>query len=132
METLTPPPKKINSMLLTARIFSSLLALFIGLALIPKLIDDYSATSGSKLWLTDSWEGMVMELTLYVFMLGYIFSWWKKCTGGIIILIASIIQMAPFIIIQGNFGSLIFGLPMVVSGILFLALCREERIYPAR
>ena len=119
------PPKKRNAKLLIARIFSSVFALLYTLALGPKLIGRYfnleDTLSG------ETWEEWVMELTFYIFMMGFVFSWWKKCAGGIIIIIASVLQMAPFLIIDGNWGSLIFGVPILISGSLFLWVCFDNK-----
>ncbi|MBN1198249.1 MAG: hypothetical protein JXA23_02775 [Bacteroidales bacterium] len=117
-------------LLITTMIFSTLLALFFALAFVPKLVDEYlQAIAGTKP-IFGGWEGLVMELTFYLFMIGYLFSWWKKCTGGIIILLAAVVQMGPFLIIEQNLGSLIFGLPLLISGGLLLFLCRAQAKRP--
>jgi hypothetical protein len=131
--SLTPAKKK-NSLLLAARIFATLLALFFSLALLPKLVGQYIDTINGKPlfeepgWegIAAGWEGLVMELTYYVFMTGFIFSWWKKCTGGILMICAGLIQMLPFLIIDGNMGSLIFGIPMLIAGTLLLVACKGD------
>lgn len=118
--------KKMKVLLIITRVFVSLLALFFSFAIVPKIIPQYfNAATGEPLS-NGSWEGMVMELTFYVFIIGFVFSWWKKCMGGVLILLASIIQMAPFLIIDGNLGSLIFGIPLLVSGVLFLIICKSQ------
>lgn len=109
-----------------AYIFTSLLVLFFTLALGPKLIDEYLEiiiSGAAKVYI---WEGLVMEFTYYIFIIGFVISWWKKCIGGIIILLASVFQMAPFLIIDGNLGSLIFGIPLLISGILFIIASRID------
>ncbi|MBN1199911.1 MAG: hypothetical protein JXA23_11210 [Bacteroidales bacterium] len=119
------PFKKSNSLLLIAQIVSTALVLFFLLAFVPKLVDEYTnVLTGEKPYF-GGWEGLIMEVTFYLFIIGYIFSWWKKCTGGIIILIASVVQMGPFLIIEGNLGALIFGLPLLISGVLFLLVCKK-------
>ena len=117
--------EKTKILLIIARVITSLFALFYGLAIVPKLIGEYFIED-EGLSSNGGWEGWVMEITFYVFVIGFTFSWWKKCTGGIIILLASIIQMGPFLIIDGNMGSLIFGLPLLISGVLFLVVCRSQ------
>ena len=115
--------KKAKTLLIVARVFTSLFALFYGFAIVPKLIGQYFIEGEG---LSDGgWEGWVMEITFYIFVIGFVFSWWKKCTGGIILIIASIVQMGPFLIIDGNLGSLIFGVPLLISGVLFLVVCRS-------
>jgi len=115
--------KKIT--LLIARIFVIAVALFFSLAIVPKLMGQYfDALQGEGLR-NGGWEGWVMEITYYVFIIGFVFSWWKKCIAAILLLLASVIQMGPFLIIDGNLGSLIFGIPILISGVLFLIVCKS-------
>lgn len=134
METqISNHPEKSNTLLLITRLFSTTLALLFLFAFAPKLINEYSkAFTGEKPLFGSGWEGIVMEMTIYVFLTGFIFSWWKKCTGGILILLASLIQMGPFLIIDGNLGSLIFGIPLLVSGVLFLIVWKKDTKLPHR
>jgi hypothetical protein len=121
---INEPVKKKSTLLAIARIFATLLAIMFLIALAPKLIDHYMAVcKGEKPMLDSGWGGIVMELTLYIFLIGYGISWWRKCAGGVIILVASLVQMAPFLIIEGNMGSLIFGIPLLVAGLLFVTRC---------
>lgn len=120
----TIKPKKRKTLLLITQILATVLVLFFGFAIVPKIIGEYIGYFNGEGLHDAGWEGLVMELTFYVFLAGYIFSWWKKCTGGIIIILASIIQMAPFLIIDGNLGSLIFGIPLLIVGVLFTVLCK--------
>jgi len=108
--------------LLIARIFAALLALFFLVAFGPKLIGQYF--TGGEGISNGGWEGWVMELTFYIFLIGYIFSWWRQCVAGVIFIFASVVQMGPFLIIDGNLGSLIFGIPLLLAGVLFLVACR--------
>lgn len=121
----TIKPKKRKTLLLITQILATVLILFFGFAIVPKIIGEYIGYFNGEGLHDAGWEGLVMELTFYVFLAGYIFSWWKKCTGGIIIILASIIQMAPFLIIDGNLGSLIFGIPLLIVGVLFAVLCQR-------
>ena len=107
--------------LLITRILASIFAVFFILAFLPKLVSGVIEAFRSG-----EWEGMVMKYTFYVFLAGFIVSWWKKCFGGWIILFASIIQMGPFLIIDGNLGSLIFGIPLFVIGLMFLLYCLDR------
>jgi len=109
-------------LLIVTRILASLLALFFLLAFGPKFFEGIAQIYSGE----EGWEGTVMMITFLVFIAGFILSWWKKCTGGAIILLASIIQMAPFLIIDGNLGSLIFGAPMFIVGALFLLVCLQK------
>ena len=108
-----------------ALVLATIFVLFFGFAIVPKIIGEYIGYFSGESLHNAGWEGIVMELTFYVFLTGYIFVWWKKCTGGIIILLASVIQMGPFLIIDGNLGSLIFGLPMLIVGVLFMISCKN-------
>lgn len=112
--------------IVTAYVFTSMAAIFFTFALGPKLIDEYISILIGDTVKNYGWEGLVMELTYYIFIIGFIFSWWKRCTGGIIILVASLVQMAPFLIIDGNTGSLIFGIPLLISGGLLTFACRSH------
>jgi len=118
--------QKRNTILIIARIFISLLALFFLLAFGPKLIGQYFGPADAEPLSDGTWQGWVMEITFYVFFIGFIFSWWKKCIGGILILLAAVIQMGPFLIIDGNMGSLIFGVPLLISGVFFLVVCGRQ------
>ncbi len=114
--------KRTKVLLIITRVLASLLALFFISAFGPKIFDGITDIFRGE----EGWEGIVMMLTFLVFIVGFILSWWKKCWGGIIILLASIIQMAPFLIIEGNLGSLIFGVPLFVVGALFLLVCLQK------
>lgn len=108
-----------------ARVFASVLALFYFVAFVPKLIDQYFI-KGSDLAVSEgSWEGWIMELTFWIFTIGYVTSWFRKFAGGIILILSSLVQMLPFLIIQGIFGSLIFGLPTLIAGVLFV-VCKRK------
>jgi len=102
-------------------VLSSLLAIFFSVAIVPKIVGDIIENGYTVLY-TGGWEGLVMQWTYIVFIIGFAFSWKNKFFGGLIIILASAIQMGPFLIIDGNLGSLIFGLPMLVVGILFLLI----------
>lgn len=100
-------------------ILSSVLFLFFSIALVPKIIGGIIDEGVSSLY-SGGWEGLVMIWTYVVFLIGFIIVWWHKLIGGIIIFLSSILQMAPFLIINGNLGSLIFGIPLLVVGLLFI------------
>ena len=116
--------RKRNTLLIVSRVFATVLALFYFVSFVPKLIDQYFCSGENHIVSDGSWEGWVMELTFWIFFVGYTTSWFKKFAGGIILIIASLVQMLPFLIIDGNLGSLIFGLPTLIAGILFLACKR--------
>lgn len=114
--------RKTRLLLISTRVLATSLAIFFSIAFLPKMVQEVMECFKGEFFQA-GWEGLVMELTYFVFMVGFVISWWKKCLGGIIILLASIIQMAPFLIIDGNLGSLIFGLPMFIIGCLFVIFC---------
>ena len=117
-----PQETRKKALLIVTRILASLLAMFFMATFGPKIFEGIIEIYRGE----EGWEGIVMMLTFLVFIVGFILSWWKKCWGGIIILLASIIQMGPFLIIDGNLGSLIFGVPLFVVGALFLLVCLQK------
>ncbi len=113
--------KKNSTLAIISYSFTSLIALFFVVSFVPKLMDEYMGIiTGDAKESFAGWEGLVMELTFYIFIIGFIVSIKRSAIGGIIILMASIVQMGPFLIIDGNMGSLIFGIPMVICGVLLL------------
>ncbi len=61
-------------------------------------------------------------MTIWFFMLvtGYIFSWFKEGLGGVIMILAGLTVSIPFFIFTINFSSLIFAIPSIIAGLLFL------------
>ena len=120
MNDLKKEPKKSSNIIsIIAYVLASLLTLFFSVALVPKIIMEIKEEGISILY-TGGWEGLVMQWTYIVFIIGFAISWKNKFIGGLIIILASLIQMGPFLIIDGNLGSLIFGLPMLIVGILLI------------
>lgn len=111
-----------RTILIIARVLATLLVLFFSVAILPKIAQEIIDGFKGEFYHA-GWEGIMMELTYLVFIIGFIISWWRKCLGGLLILLSSIIQMGPFLIIDGNLGSLIFGIPLFVVGCLFLIIC---------
>lgn len=119
----TKSTEKPKALKITTYVFTILLFLFFSFALVPKIVGDI-AEDGFSIFYSGGWEGLVMTWTYIVFFFGFAIVWKNKRIGGVIIVLSSILQMAPFLIIDLNFGSLIFGLPLLVSGILFLILSK--------
>jgi hypothetical protein len=131
-----PAKKKVFTLLFFARILATVVAFLFSIAFVPKLIMEIiNAFHGEPL--IEGWEGLVMELTYIVFITGYIITWWRKCIGGLVLILAGFVQMGPFLIIDGNLGSLIFGIPILIgslifgipiliSGILFILFCKKD------
>jgi hypothetical protein len=114
-----------------ARGTGTLLAVFFLLAFLPKIISLLSGTSspmGAEAG--REWEGQIMMAMLLMYMTGYAIGWWRSLLGGIVIILSALIVSVPFIVIQGHFNSLIFGLPIFIVGILYVVLhvmeSREE------
>lgn len=116
-----PKSKKANILVKITFVLAILLALFFTFSLLPKLIQDI-IENGISAFYTGGWEVLVMVWTYIVFMIGFTIAWWNKLIGGIVIILSSLLQMLPFLIIGGNLGSLIFGIPLLVVGILFLVI----------
>ncbi len=116
-KTKTPRSK----LFLFTYIFSTIIFLFYSLSYLPKLVGDIMDEGFSTLY-SNTWEVLVMTWTYFTFTVGFALSWFKKFVAAIIILFAAVLQMAPFLIIDANFGSLIFGLPLLTIGILLLVL----------
>ena len=121
------PKKSLNIISIITYVLSSLLAIFFSVAIVPKIVGDIIENGYTVLY-TGGWEGLVMQWTYIVFIIGFAFSWKNKFIGGLIIILASAIQMSPFLIIDGNLGSLIFGLPMLIVGIL-LTIVHKKTAY---
>ena len=106
--------------------FGTLLALFFLLAFIPAIVTVIDGTAPEPPQGRE-WEGKVMTVMFLTFMVGYAIGWWRILWGGIIIILAAFVVSIPFIILQDNYGSLIFGIPQFVIGILYLLLYRIEK-----
>jgi hypothetical protein len=102
------------------------LALFFLLAFIPAIVTVIDGTAPEPPQGRE-WEGKVMTVMFLTFMVGYAIGWWRILWGGIIIILAAFVVSIPFIILQDNYGSLIFGIPQFVIGILYLLLYRIEK-----
>jgi len=93
-------------------------------AFTPKLISDLRG-GGSPPPDGRAWEGHVMIAMFATFMAGYAVGWWRVLWGGLLIILAACIVSIPFVI-QGNYGSLIFGIPQFVIGVLYVVLHRID------
>jgi hypothetical protein len=70
-----------------------------------------------------------MTALFMVFMTGYALGWWNRLWGGVVIVLASVLMILPYVVFQFQ-GSLeaaaIFGSPVFGVGALYLLLHREE------
>ena len=103
----------------------SLLALFFLLAFFPKIVSVFLGTA-QELPTGRHWEGRVMIAMVLTFMAGYAIGWWRPFWGGLLMIIAALLVSGPFIL-QGNYGSLIFGIPQFAIGVLYILLSRLEK-----
>ena len=103
----------------------SLLALFFLLAFFPKIISVFLGTA-RELPAGRQWEGQVMIAMVATFMAGYAIGWWRPLWGGLLMIVAALLVSGPFVL-QGNYGSLIFGIPQFVIGVLYILLSRLEK-----
>lgn len=104
---------------------ATLLALLFLLAFVPKIISVLRGTA-PELPAGRQWEGHVMIAMFVIFMLGYIIGWWRSLWGGLLIIVAALLVSIPFSL-QDNYGSLIFGIPQFVIGILYIMLSWAEK-----
>ena len=119
MRELSSKKKNINSLLLASRITGSIIAGSFGLFGISHIIQAIYRDE-SYLPMNDPWQGVVMTTAILLVMAGYLISWKKEGIGGIIMIIAGLSVCLPFIIILGNFGALLFGLPLTIAGLLYV------------
>ena len=108
---------------LIIRIFASLVTLFYLLAFVPKFIQTLLGDA-PEIPPGDDWEGSMVTASFLIFVLGYIFSWWRGLVGGIIIAIGGILMFFTHILsANGEFEFLpffVFSGPMLLCGILYL------------
>lgn len=114
-----------------ARGTGTLLAALFLLAFLPKIISLLSGTSSPMGAVAGrEWEGQIMAAVFLMYLAGYAIGWWRSLWGGIVIILSALLVSVPFIVIQGHFNSLIFGLPIFIVGVLYVVLhvmeSREE------
>jgi hypothetical protein len=106
-----------------ARGTGTLLAVFFLLAFLPKTLSLLSGTSSPMGAVAGrEWEGQIMTAMFLTYVAGYVIGWWRSLGGGIVIILAALVVSVPFIVIQGHFNSLIFGLPIFIVGVLYVVL----------
>ncbi|MBL7137670.1 MAG: hypothetical protein ISS17_02710 [Bacteroidales bacterium] len=124
MENSIPPPSSsLRTTRLIIRIFASLLMLFYLLVFVPKLIQDLLEESPSTP-ADGGWEGSLVTIGFLVYVLGYIFTWWRGLVGGIILVAAAAIMFASHMVAaQGELEFvpfLVFSVPMILVGALYI------------
>ena len=123
---MTEQSNKLKSVRIVVLSFGSLLALFFLLAFLPKIIMELIGDS-PKVAAGREWEGQVMIATFLTLLIGYGIGWWRTFWGGVIIVLAAFVVTIPFITLQSNYGSLIFGIPLLFVGLLYLLLYLTEK-----
>ena len=113
-----------------ARGVGTLLAVFLLVAFLPKILS--KLVEGSHVFPQGrEWEGQAMLAMFLIYLIGYAISWWRPLWGGIFICLSAAAVSAPFIIIDGHYNSLMFGVPLFIVGVFYLLLhsleSREKR-----
>jgi hypothetical protein len=120
-----PNRKKANGLLWGSRIFASVVIVFFGLFAIPDIINGI-VREGHYLPQNNKWEGVIITIWFCLLASGYILSWIKEGPGGIIMFLAGLTVLIPFII-KNNFGSFLFAIPSMAAGFLFIIYWRNLR-----
>jgi hypothetical protein len=105
----------------------TLMALFFSMVFVPKVVSVLRGTA-PELPAEMRWEGQIMIAMFVIFMLGYLAGWLRSLWGGMLMIVAALLVSIP-LSLQGNYGSLIFGVPQLVIGILYIMLSRAEKTY---
>ena len=101
--------------------FGTIFALFILLCLIAGIAYAIEGTGGAQ-----EWEAYLIAASFLGSMTGYAVGWFHRLWGGTIITLSGLLISLPFILIQSNYGILLFGLPMLGTGVLYLLLYGVE------
>jgi hypothetical protein len=118
--------KQDRSLLFASRITGSVVAAILGLIMVPHIIEGI-IREAPYLPENNAWEGVVMTVMTGLFFLGYLISWKNARIGGMVIIAAGLLVTLPLIIVQGEAGSLMFGFPIIASGILYILDWRDSR-----
>ncbi len=110
-----------------ARVISSLVGGFILLFVVGQWIQELSAGR-----LTQDWRLSTTGMAVYIILiaLGVSLGWWRENIGGTILVIAGLGMLsAVFILLPPHdyWVSLIFGLPFLLSGILYLKYWKRSK-----
>jgi hypothetical protein len=101
----------------------TMLAIFFLLAFLPKIFSLLSGTSSPMGAVAGrEWEGQIITAMFLLYLAGYAIGWWRSLWGGIVIILAALLVSVPFLVVQGHFNSLIFGLPIFTVGVLYVIL----------
>jgi len=121
-----PIRKKANGLLIASRILGSIVTGLFSLFLIPTMIEGITREE-SYLPKENPWEGVLMTAGTILLIAGYIISWKKEGLGGSLMILAGLTVSLPFIILSGNYGSLIFAIPFIASGLLYVIYWTDLR-----
>jgi hypothetical protein len=101
----------------------TLLAIFFLFAFLPKIFSLLSGTSSPVGAVAGrEWEGQIITAMFLIYLAGYAIGWWRSLWGGIVIILAALVVSVPFLVVQGHFNSIIFGLPIFIVGVLYVIL----------
>jgi hypothetical protein len=119
-----------ESQLKTVRIIvlsaGTLLTVLFLLVFGPKVLSVFTGTA-PELPPDQQWEGDVMVAMFAVFMIGYVVGWFRPLWGGTIMILAACLVSLPFMVIRSQYSTLIFGIPQLAVGLLYLLLYRVEK-----
>lgn len=123
---MTPKNTKVKNIRIVVLTIGTLLALLFLLAFVPKIIINASDTVHTPNPGRE-WEGQVMLAMFITYLVGYALAWFWRLWGGLIIIIASLVVSGPFILLDENYASLIFGIPLFIVGLLYILLYQFEQ-----
>ena len=111
--------------------FGSFIAFLFLISFLPKLISSMMGET-TQLAPESQWEGQIMTAMFILYMFGYGIGWWRAIWGGIIIILSALLVSLPFIIVQSNYGALIFGIPQLIIGVLYiiLSIMEHKAVHP--
>jgi hypothetical protein len=117
---------KYRDLLLASRITGSVVTGLFSLIIIPYVIEGITREE-SHLPENNPWEGVLLTVGTCLLIIGYIISWKSAGIGGLLMVLAGLTVCVPFILIQGNMVSLIFGLPFTVAGLQYIIYWNDLR-----
>ena len=74
-----------------------------------------------------NYEGIIMTIVIFLFLAGYIISWINEGIGGSFMILAGLVISIPLIIIDRNIGTLIFAIPFIGTGAMYVTYWKSKR-----
>lgn len=112
-----------------ARVISTAMAGFILLFGVGYLIEDLTSGRLMQEW---TLERIGMNVYFLLILLGTCFAWWREVIGGTILTITGFIMLSVLLLtldLHDYWITLIYGLPFILSGILFLIYWRRTKVW---